>query len=90
MKRCKKISCWTDYPFLELGDISGKKAQIRHVNVVAFDGNKYATVSVIGGQSVLSVKACYLYRHAGRSGHVKNVNFRKLERMIPASRLDRA
>lgn len=39
MKRCKNITAWTDYPFIELGDEPYKKAPIRRVNVISFDGN---------------------------------------------------
>lgn len=81
MKRCKTITCWTDYPFTELGDIAYKKAPIRHVNVISFDGDKYAKVSFDNVGDVLEVKAGYLYSQPGRFGQVKNVNFRKLERM---------
>lgn len=45
MKKVKHITCWTDYPFVELGDAPGKPAPIRHVNVYSYDGNKYARVS---------------------------------------------
>lgn len=84
MKRCRVITCWTDYPFVEMGDIAGEKAPIRHVNVLWFDGDKYATVSFEDCGWVLEVKAGYLYRHRGRLGQVKKVSFRKLERMQPA------
>lgn len=82
MKRCKTITCWTDYPFTELGDEPYKEAPIRHVNVISFDGNKYAKVSFGNHGDWLSVKAGYLYRQRGRCGQVKKVNFRKLERML--------
>lgn len=82
MKRCHTITCWTDYPFVELGDTAGQKAPVRHVNVVRFDGNKYATVSFEHCGDFLSVKAGYLYSKKGRYGQVKQVSFRKLERMI--------
>ena len=81
MKQCKHITCWTDYPFVELGDEPYKPAPIRHVNVISFDGNKYATISFDNCGDVLSVKAGYLYSQRGRYGQVRTVNFRKLERM---------
>ena len=56
MKRCKNITCWTDYPFTELGDISGKKAPIRHVHVTSYDGDKYATVIVDGIESSVKLE----------------------------------
>ena len=81
MKRCKNITCWTDYPFKELGDEPYKPAPIRHVRVIGYDGNKYASIIVEGIES--SVKWGYLYRNAGRLGCVKTISRRKLERMIP-------
>ena len=85
MKRCKTITCWTDYPFEQLGDVPYKPAPIRHVNVITYDGNKYAKVSFEGCGDWLEVKAGYLYRQRGRLGQVKAVNLRKLERMLGAS-----
>lgn len=82
MKRCKNITCWTDYPFTSLGDISGKKAPIRRVCVINFDNNKYAEIEILGYGVRASVKAGYLYSQPGRCGDVKNISFRKLERMI--------
>ena len=81
MKICKHITCWTDYPVVELGDIAGEKAPIRRVNVISYDGNKYARVSVEGNGDVLYVKRGYLYSQPGRCGEVKTVSRRKLERM---------
>lgn len=83
MKRCKTITCWTDYPFTELGDEPYKTAPIRHVNVISYDGNKYACVSFENTGDFLHVKAGYLYSKPGRLGQVKAVNRRKLERMLP-------
>lgn len=81
MKRCKHITCWTDYPFVELGDEPGKPAPIRHVNIIDYDGNKYATVSFERCGDFLSLKIGYLYSQPGRYGQVKRVNPRKIERM---------
>lgn len=80
MKKVQFITCWTDYPFEELGDPPGVKAPIRHVNVIDYDGGLYAKVSFENNGSVLPVKAWYLYRRPGRLGQVKQVNPRKLER----------
>jgi hypothetical protein len=82
MKRCKNVTCWTDYPFSLLGDASGKKAPIRRVAVLSYDGNKYALVQCLKTGVTQDLKAGYLYRHAGRLERVKAVNRRKLERMI--------
>jgi hypothetical protein len=81
MKRCKHITCWTDYPFVELGDEPYKLAPIRHVNIISYDGNKYAKVSFENCGDILEVKIGYLYSQPGRYGQVKRVNPRKIERM---------
>ncbi len=83
MKRCKNITGWTDYPIIEIGDISGKKAPIRRIRVLSFDNNKYAKVEILGYAVTVEIKAGYLYSKRGRCGHVKTISFRKLERMIP-------
>lgn len=85
MKRCKNVSAWTDYPFIELGDIPYKPAPIRHVLVLSYDQNKYAKIYVEGHDLVTEVKWGYLFGQAGRLGKVKQINRRKLERMIPRS-----
>ena len=99
MKRCKYITCWTDYPF---GD---EPSRIRHVQVLCYDGDKYATVMDLQTGEIEHVKAGYLYRKAEAvkilrdvEGHTKKpakirmvnliywpktINRRKLERMIP-------
>lgn len=81
MKRCKTITCWTDYPFEQLGDKPYQRVPIRHVCVVSYDGNKYAKVLFSDCGDLLEVKAGYLYRRCGRLHQVKPVNQRKLERM---------
>lgn len=80
MKKVAHITCWTDYPFVELGDEPYKQAPIRHVKVVAYDGDKYATVTFEDRGDFLSVKIGYLYSKRGRCGQVKKVNRRKIER----------
>ena len=58
MKRCHKITCWTDYPFGE------SPFRIRHVQVLCYDGDKYATVMDLQTGEIEHVKAGYLYRKA--------------------------
>ena len=99
MKRCHKITCWTDYPF------NDEPSRIRHVQVLCYDGDKYATVRDLDTGEIEHVKAGYLYRkaeavkilrdvedhtkkpakiHAGNLIYLpKTINRRKLERMIP-------
>lgn len=69
---------YTDYPILELGDEPQQRAPIRQVNIVAYDGNKYATIEVTEGERTVTteIKAGYLYKNARRYGdpdviHVK-------------------
>lgn len=37
------MKAYTDYPFEFLGDIKGELASVREINVLWWDGNKYAT-----------------------------------------------
>jgi len=81
MKRCSNITGWTDYPIIALGDLPGKKAPIRRVKVLWYDGNKYITIKTPEG-CIDQIKCGYLYRKPGRCGRVPNVSVRKLERGI--------
>lgn len=81
MRICGPFTCWTDYPIEQLGDVAGKEAPIRHVKVLAHDGNKYALVRIIGTDVTATFKGGYLYRQKGRYGQVKAVSYRKLQRM---------
>jgi hypothetical protein len=80
MKRCSSFTCWTDYPFSQLGDEAYKPSPIRHVRVISYDGSRYAFIEVDG--ITANVKSCYLYSNRSRQ-YVgsKFVNRRKLERM---------
>lgn len=51
---------WTGYPFVELGDEAGKKAPIREVEFVSYDGNKYAYVILENGVKT-DLKMGYLF-----------------------------
>lgn len=62
------MKAWTDYPIVELGDASGVYAPIREVDVISWDGDKYATVIVEG--LTVEFKAGYLYKKPGRCGEV--------------------
>ena len=53
---------WTDYPFVELGDVPKQKAPVRKVTLISFDGNKHCDVLVEKPEvCTVSVKAGYLY-----------------------------
>lgn len=86
MKQCKNVTGWTDYPIVELGDISGKRAPIRRVEVLSYDGDKYVTIQVMGTKVVTSFKCGYLYQTKGRCGDVKVISRLKLERMVEVER----
>ena len=58
MKRCNNITAWTDYPF------NGEPSSMRHVQVLCYDGDKYATVQDLHTGEIEHVKAGYLYRKA--------------------------
>lgn len=88
MKRCANITCWTDYPFVGLGDKPGVRAPIRRVTVYHYDGNKMATVRAQCG-AIEWIKAGYLYRNRARlmEGAVA-ISRRKLERMVSTRPLE--
>jgi len=69
------MKAYTDYPILELGDISGERAPIREVQVISYDLNKYCRIEVGGIQT--EVKRGYLYTKPGRCGEVKAIDTRK-------------
>ena len=84
MKKVKTISCWTDYPFESLGDSPHETAPIRQVEVIYYDGDKYASVIVEGQEE--SIKTGYLYNKPVRMQSGKwykkyRINPRKFERM---------
>lgn len=53
------MKAYTDYPILELGDISGEDAPIREVKILCYDGDKRCKVIVQGVQE--EIKTGYLY-----------------------------
>ena len=67
MKRCKHITCWTDYPF------NGGPSRIRHVQVLCYDGDKYATVRDLDTGEIEHVKSGYLYRKPERVRILRDV-----------------
>lgn len=73
------IRAWTDYPIEELGDPWGKAAQIRLVNVLSWDRDKYCSIEVAGSHEV--VKRCYLYKQRGRCGRVPMLSTRQLKKL---------
>lgn len=72
------MKAYTDYPIIELGDVSGKKAPIRKCEVVGWDGDKYCKVVVGTSLVETDIKSGYLYREAGRCGDTPVIDVRKL------------
>jgi len=66
------MKAYTDYPIVQLGDIAGQPAPIREIDVLGYDGNKYATIEVEG--LVTEIKLGYCYTKPGRSGEVPVIN----------------
>ena len=77
MKRCHNITCWTDYPF------NDEPSRIRHVQVLCYDGDKYATVRDLDTGEIEHVKAGYLYRKAEA---VKILGYAETRTKKPAKR----
>lgn len=73
------IRAWTDYPILQLGDIGGKLAPIRLVEVISYDRDKYCVIQVSG--VIESVKRCYLYKQRGRCGKARKLSDRQLKKL---------
>ncbi len=71
------MRAWTDYPILELGDLSGEKAPVREIQVLSYDGNKYCKILVDGVYD--EIKAGYIYTKSGRLGEVPAVKIKDLE-----------
>ena len=69
-----KIYLYTDYPFVELGDIPNQLAPIRRVEFICYDNNKYADIIV--ENRMLSVKLGYLYPEARRFEDGKSVSYK--------------
>ena len=66
------IHGWTDYPILELGDVSGSVAPIREAYLLAYDGDKYGKFIVQGMKTPISFKVGYFYQTKGRLDEAKN------------------
>lgn len=65
------MKAYTDYPLIELGDVSGELAPVREVTILNYDGDKYATVEFDGKE--YEFKSGYLYTAPGRFGEVSQV-----------------
>ena len=80
----RTVTGWTDYPFVALGDVPSRRAPIRKVLVIYYDGNKYVGLRVKGIDSIVEIKSGYVYRTPGRSGRVPALQtWRMPRRMRP-------
>lgn len=70
------MKAFTDYPIEELGDQPGKRAPVREVAVLSYDGDKYCEVKVEGVTAW--VKTGYIYQRPGRFGAVPGVTVNQL------------
>lgn len=84
MKRCKDITGWTDYPFVELGDIAGKPAPIRKIKVLSYDGDKRCKILLVTENVESEIKAGYVYNKPLRYKAGAFMNPRKIQRMLNA------
>lgn len=71
------MRAWTDYLFEQLGDTTGKKAPVREIEVVSYDGDKYCKIEVSGVET--EIKAGYIYQREGRCGEVPAVTREQLK-----------
>jgi hypothetical protein len=72
------MKAWTDYPFVELGDVPWGKAPVRECTVLSYDQNRYCRILIDGHH--LQVKIGYVYRKPGRCGEVRSINKWKTRR----------
>ena len=74
------MKAWTDYPFEWLGDIAGKEAPVREVEVISYDDNKYCRIRI--GNDVDEIKAGYIYQRPGRYGDVPQITREQLSELV--------
>lgn len=74
---CDDMKAWTDYPFIFLGDTAGRKAPVREIDVLSYDGDKYCRIRVCGMTG--EIKAGYIYQSKGRLGEVPALTQEQLE-----------
>jgi hypothetical protein len=77
------IDAFTDYPFVELGDIPHQKAPIRAVKVIAYDGDKYVQI-LLPSNTFSEVKRCYCYIEPKRLENATAISSDELK-MLPRS-----
>ena len=75
MKDSQTTELWTDYPIIQLGDSGGKEAPVRKLNMIEYDGDKYALVEVCG--LATEIKIGYIYHKKGRCGEVPRLTHKE-------------
>lgn len=73
------MKAWTDYPFTWLGDVAFKKAPVRQIEVLSYDGNKYCRIKVEDGED--EIKSGYIYTKEGRYGEVSSLTPKQLKKL---------
>ena len=73
------MKAWTDYPFAQMQDEAGKKAPVREIEVLSYDGDKYCKVLVCGHED--EIKAGYVYQREGRYGEVPQISREQLTKL---------
>ena len=76
------MKAWTDYPFAQMQDEAGKKAPVREIEVLSYDGDKYCRVRVCGHED--EIKAGYIYQSEGRYGEVAQISREQLKKLSNA------
>lgn len=74
------MKAWTDYPFTWLGDMAGKEAPVREIEVLSYDDDKYCRIEVCGGED--EIKAGYVYQRKGRYGEVPAITREQLALLV--------
>ena len=73
------MKAYTDYPFIWLGDVEGKPAPVREIEVLSYDGDKYCRIRVRGHET--TIKSGYIYQVEGRYGKVPNITKTQLSQL---------
>lgn len=72
---CEEMKAYTDYPLYP--SECGKKAPVREVTPISYDGDKYVTVEYEG--EIFEFKSGYLYSEEGRFDEVPTFPFKTLQ-----------
>ena len=70
------MKAWTDHPFIRLGDMLGKKAPVREIEVLYCNKYKFCRIRVFGSFDEINAK--YIYQREGRRGTVPPITQRQV------------